>query len=78
MGTRSGSKQHDAWQGLAALVGVTLGVVPLVLLGVGRGPGLWQRLSLTATGSGAVVAPLIAFVVAAAVIAGLEVAKRRN
>jgi len=31
-------------QGVAALVGITLGVIPLIGLAVGRGPGLWTAL----------------------------------
>lgn len=67
----------DTWQGLTAIVGVTLGLVPLATMVIGAGdPGLWRLVLDDTTGGSRWLGPLLVVVAAAAVIAGLERWKR--
>lgn len=63
-------------QGVAALVGITLGVIPLVGVLIGRGPGLWTRL-VGDTGSAVWWLPGVVVVACVVAIAVLERSARR-
>ena len=49
--SRDRNASINTLQSVAALVGITLGVLPLIGLIVGRGPGLWAALIGDRTGS---------------------------
>jgi len=67
----------DAWQGVTAFIGITAGLLPLVQVALGRGPGLWRLLIGPVSGPLAYAPPLILLAVAIAVIAWLELLKKR-
>jgi hypothetical protein len=68
----------DGVQGLVALVGITLGAIPLVRWIVqDEHGGLFRTLFGTHTGAMGYVAPILVIVAAVAVIALLEIPKRR-
>jgi hypothetical protein len=69
-------RRLDAWQAVTAFVGITAGLLPLVQVLLGRGPGLWRFLVGDAAGPAASVPPLALLAVAAAVIMWLESLKR--
>lgn len=39
----TGKKKTSGWEALAAIIGITFGVVPLIRAMFGSGPGLWWR-----------------------------------
>ncbi len=78
MATDEGRKRLDVWQGAAGFVGITLGLLPLVQVLLGRGPGLWRAILGGAPGSLAHVLPLAVIAAAVAVIAWLESRKRTS
>lgn len=67
----------DGMQGLVALIGITLGVIPLVRAAYGGGPG-WLLGWLPGMEGGATtyVVPIVIVVVAVAVMGVLERSKR--
>lgn len=69
-------KRLDAWQGVMGFVGITLGLLPMVQVMLGRGQGLWRFVLGEASGAAAYVPPLAILTVAVAVIARLESLKR--
>lgn len=69
-------RRLDGWQAVTAFVGITAGLLPLVQVVLGRGPGLWRLVVGDASGSAAVVPPLVLLAVAVAVIVWLESLKR--
>lgn len=70
-------KRLDAWQAVTAFVGITAGLLPLVQVLLGGGPGLWRLVVGDAAGPAAYVPPLAILAVAVAVIAWLESLKRK-
>ncbi len=81
MATDEGRKRLNGWQGAAGFVGITLGLLPLVQVLLGRGPGLWRAVLDAESGSMAYVLPLVPLAViaaAVAVIAWLETRKRTS
>ena len=70
-------KRFDAWQGVTGFVGITAGLLPLVQVLLGRGPGLWRLVVGDTAGPTAYVPPLAILTVAVAVIAWLESLKRK-
>lgn len=73
------SRTIDGLQGLAALVGITLGAIPLVRwVAQGRHGGLFRWLFGDHSGAMGFAAPLMVIAVAIGVIAALEGWKRRR
>lgn len=68
----------DGLQGLTALLGITLGVLPLIQALVGGHPGLLRLVLGEDAGSMTYAAPIAVVVVIAVVIAVLEGTKRRR
>lgn len=75
-GNRTDKQQLDAWQGVAAFIGITLGLLPLVQIFFGRGPGLWRVLLAEEPGAYGYVLPVVVIVLCVAVVARLEAIKR--
>lgn len=67
----------DGWQGVIAFVGITLGVIPLVMALFGGSSGLWT-LVLGDTGPLRWICPLVVLVVGVAALAALERRKRTH
>ena len=78
MAVDEGRKRLNAWQGAAGFVGITLGLLPLVQVLVGRGPGLWRAVLGDESGSVAHLLPLAVIAAAVAVVAWLESRKRTS
>ena len=78
MATDEGRKRLGAWQGAAGFVGITLGLLPLVPVLVGRGPGLWSAVLGEESDSMAHLLPLAVIAAAVAVIGWLESQKRTS
>ncbi|WP_144127691.1 hypothetical protein [Catellatospora sichuanensis] len=72
-------KVIEGWQGLLLVVGITLGVFPLIQigLGVGRG-GLWRLALGDDAGALRWILPLATLIVTLAAIALLERRKRNT
>lgn len=70
------SKTVDAWQGLIGLIGITLGVIPLVMLIFGSSNGLWSLVLDDSAGAIRWVLPVAVLVVGVVAIAVLERRKR--
>lgn len=68
----------DGLQGLTALLGITLGVLPLIQVLVGGHPGLLRVVLDEDAGSMIYAVPIAVVVVMAVVIAVLEGTKRRR
>lgn len=68
----SNSKQIDTWQGVVAFVGITLGVLPLLQLLFGSGPGLLKFAIGEDPGVAGWVVPAGVIAISVAVIAWLE------
>ncbi len=71
-------KQLDAWQGGVAFIGITLGLLPLVQVLFGRGPGLLRLVLGEDPGVYGYVLPIVVVAVCVAVIARLESIKRTS
>lgn len=68
----------EVWQGVAAFVGITLGVIPLVQkLLTGATGSLWQLLPGGGEGAPALVAAVVVLVGAIGAVALLERGKHR-
>ena len=75
--SREKTRAIDGLQGVCALIGITVGVIPLVSWGSEGSPGDLGRISgWSPLGSQAYVLPVAVIVVAIGVIAILEVMKR--
>ena len=75
----SRARTIDGLQGLAALLGITFGVIPLARVLFGAGPGALSRWLLgQPAGPMAYLLPIIVVVIIVAVIAALEFVKRRG
>ncbi len=71
-------KQLDAWQGGVAFIGITLGLLPLVQVLFGRGPGLLRLVLGEDPAVYGYVLPIVVVAVCVAVIARLESIKRTS
>lgn len=76
--TSSGARAFDGLQGGVALIGITVGVIPLIqfLLGADQS-AVFRWIFGQPVGSMAYVLPAAVIAVAVGVIAALELAKRR-
>ena len=70
------AKTADAWQGLAGLIGITLGVIPLVMMVFGSSNGVWSLVLDDSAGALRWVCPLLVLLGGVTAIAILERRKR--
>lgn len=77
-GTNDRMRAIDGLQGVSALVGITLGVIPLVgwAMGTESGGLLGLVFGWSPSGTSAYVLPVVVVVAAIGVIAALEMVKR--
>lgn len=69
----------DAFQGLVVIVGIPIGVIPLIRwIANGDHGGLFQWLFGAPTGAMGLVAPLLVIAVGIVIIAILEMVKKRS
>jgi hypothetical protein len=71
-------KQLETWQGAMAFIGITLGLLPLVQVLFGRGPGLLRLVLGEDPGVSGHVLPIVVIAMCIAAVAWLESAKRTS
>ncbi len=71
-------KQLDAWQGGVAFIGITLGLLPLLQVLFGRGPGLLRLVLGEDPGVYGYLRPIVVIAMCVAVVARLEPVKRAS
>lgn len=68
----------DGWQGFVAFVGITIGVIPLIMTAFGAGSGLWGLVLDDTAGALRWICPLLVLAAGVTAIAALERRKRSS